>query len=85
MSLAPNSGEIRDFSCLRVQQCGANQRASQNTRHRGVILRKYLLAAAAAAAIATPAVARDGSGYVGVEGGILFPKDSDVDFAGTDA
>jgi opacity protein-like surface antigen len=46
-------------------------------------LRKYLLAAAAAAAIATPAVARDGSGYVGVEGGILFPKDSDVDFAGT--
>lgn len=46
-------------------------------------MRKYLLAAAAAAAIASPAVARDGSGYFGVEGGALFPKDSHVDFAGT--
>ena len=46
-------------------------------------MRKYLLAAVAAAAIATPAVARDGSGYFGVEGGALFPKDSNVNFAGT--
>ena len=47
-------------------------------------MRKYLLAAAAAAAIATPAVARDGSGYFGVEGGVLFPKDTgNVDFSGT--
>ena len=42
-------------------------------------MRKYLLAAAAAAAIASPAMARDGSGYVGIEGGILFPKDQDAD------
>ncbi|HEU4704357.1 MAG TPA: outer membrane beta-barrel protein, partial [Sphingomicrobium sp.] len=42
-------------------------------------MRKYLLAAVAAAAIATPAVARDGAGYVGVEGGVLFPKDNDGD------
>src|SRR5829696_5097085 len=42
-------------------------------------MRKYLLAAVAAAAIASPAVARDGSGYIGVEGGILFPKDQDAD------
>lgn len=38
-------------------------------------MRKILLAAVAASAIATPAMARDGSPYVGVEGGILFPRD----------
>ena len=37
-------------------------------------MRKLLLAAAATVAIAAPAAARDGSGYVGIEGGILFPK-----------
>lgn len=42
-------------------------------------MRKYLLAAAAAAAIATPAVAQDSGPYVGIEGGILFPKDTHVD------
>ena len=42
-------------------------------------MRKYLLAAVAAAAVASPAMARDGSGYVGIEGGILFPKDQDAD------
>ena len=41
-------------------------------------MRKYLLAAVAAATLATPAMARDGSGYVGVEGGILFPRNQDV-------
>jgi opacity protein-like surface antigen len=46
-------------------------------------MRKYLLAAAAAAAIATPAAARDGSGYFGVEGGISWVKDADIDFSGT--
>ena len=46
-------------------------------------MRKYLLAAAAAAAIASPAAARDGSGYFGVEGGVLFPKDTHVDFSGS--
>ena len=40
-------------------------------------MKKYLLAAVAAAAIATPAYARDGSGYFGVEGGIMLPKDQD--------
>jgi opacity protein-like surface antigen len=42
-------------------------------------MRKYLLAAAAVAAIASPAAARDGQPYAGVEGGILFPKDNDAD------
>src|SRR5687767_2340030 len=42
-------------------------------------MRKYLLAAVAVSAIASPAVARDGAGYIGVEGGILFPKDNDAD------
>ena len=41
-------------------------------------MRKYLLAAVAAAAIATPAIAKDNSGYVGVDGGVLFPKSQDI-------
>ena len=46
-------------------------------------MRFYLLAAAAAVAVASPAAARDGSGYFGVEGGILFPNDSDLDISAT--
>ena len=42
-------------------------------------MRKYLLAAVAAAAIATPAVARDGAPYVGVEAGLLMAEDTDFD------
>ena len=42
-------------------------------------MRKYLLAAVALTAITSPAAARDGSGYFGVEGGIMFPKDNDAD------
>ncbi len=42
-------------------------------------MRRYLLAAAALAAIATPAAARDGSPYVGIEAGLLFPKDGDIE------
>ena len=42
-------------------------------------MRKYLLAGAAAFVIAAPAAAtNDNSGYVGLEGGILFPKSQDV-------
>ena len=48
-------------------------------------MKKYLLSAAAVAAVATamPANARDGSGYVGVEGGILFAKSNRVQASGT--
>ncbi len=42
-------------------------------------MRRYLLAAAALAAIATPAAARDGSPYLGIEGGLLFPRDGDIE------
>src|SRR4051812_30065665 len=44
-------------------------------------MRKYLLAAASVATIAlgSPAEARDGSGYFGVDLGVLFPKDTDAD------
>jgi opacity protein-like surface antigen len=42
-------------------------------------MRRYLLAAVAAAAIATPAFAQDSGPYVGFEGGVLFPRDTDVD------
>src|SRR5215210_5240642 len=43
-------------------------------------MRNYLFAAVAVVAIASPAVARDNSGYFGVEGGLLFPKSQDGDF-----
>ena len=42
-------------------------------------MRRYLLAAVAAAAIATPALARDGSPYVGVEGGLMIVEDFNQD------
>jgi len=42
-------------------------------------MRKYLLMAVAAAALTSPAIARDGQPYVGIEGGILLPKDQDGD------
>src|ERR1700754_1737313 len=49
-------------------------------------MKKYLLAAVAAAAVATPAAARDGSLYLGAEAGLLIPRDSNVDrrFPGTE-
>ncbi len=52
-------------------------------RQRTDLLRKYLLAAAASAAIASPAAAQDGGGYVGIEGGLLFPKDMDTNLGAT--
>ena len=43
-------------------------------------MRKLLLATTTAlAVVATPAVARDGSAYAGIEGGVMFPRDNDVD------
>ena len=42
-------------------------------------MKKYLLAAVAVAAISSPAYARDGQAYVGIEGGIMFPKDQNGD------
>jgi len=42
-------------------------------------MRKYLASAAlAAVAVSSPAVARDGSGYAGIEAGVAFPRDSDA-------
>ena len=43
-------------------------------------MRKFLLAAVAAAAIASPAVARDGSGYIGVDLGAMLDEDTKLDF-----
>ena len=45
-------------------------------------MRRYLLAAAAAIAIASPAAARDGSGYVGLDLGAMMPEDNNFDFEG---
>jgi len=49
-------------------------------------MRHYLLAAVAAAAISSPAMARDGSPYVGVEAGLAMSDEDffDVDFDGTE-
>jgi len=41
-------------------------------------MRKYLLAGAAALAFAAPAAAKDNSGYVGIEGGVLLPRSQSV-------
>ncbi len=41
-------------------------------------MRNHLLVAVAAAAIATPALAQSTGPYVGIEGGVLFPKDTRV-------
>ena len=43
-------------------------------------MRKFLLAAVAAAAIASPAAARDGSGYVGADLGVMLTEDTKLDF-----
>ena len=42
-------------------------------------MKKHLLVAAAVAAIATPAAAQDSGPYVGIEGGVMFPRDTEVD------
>jgi len=47
-------------------------------------MRKYLLAAVAVAAFATPALARDGSPYVGIEAGLMLPNKSNYDVALSD-
>src|SRR3954470_16138364 len=53
-----------------------------HSRRKGLPMRKLFLAGAAAMVVAaTPAAARDGSGYIGLEGGVLFPKDQDIDAA----
>jgi opacity protein-like surface antigen len=43
---------------------------------RSASMRKYLLAAVAAAALSSPLAAQP---YIGIEGGVLFPKDQDGD------
>ena len=42
-------------------------------------MKKLLLATAAAFAIATPAAAQDSGPYLGIEGGVMFPRDTEVD------
>lgn len=42
-------------------------------------MRNIFLAAVAAAAIATPALAQSTGPYVGLEGGVMFPNDTNVD------
>ena len=46
-------------------------------------MRKYLLAAVAAAAISSPAMARDNAGYVGVDLGALLVEDVSIDVTST--
>ena len=46
-------------------------------------MRNYLLATAALLAITTPAVAKDHSGYIGVDIGAVWPKGQDLFATGT--
>src|SRR5574338_933261 len=55
-------------------------RPSPTWPKRGLFMRKLLLAAVATVAIASPAVARDGSGYVGVDFGAMLAEDTKLDF-----
>ena len=49
-------------------------------KDRGQIdMRRYLLAAVAAAAFASPAAAADGAGYIGLEGGLMQVGDIDLE------
>jgi OOP family OmpA-OmpF porin len=43
-------------------------------------MRNYLLAAVAAAALTTPAMARDKSVYVGVDAGVMLVEDTNLDY-----
>jgi opacity protein-like surface antigen len=59
---------------LNFQRSAEFQRHPFNNKERN--MRKYLLAAAAVAALSSPVAAQP---YLGVEGGVLFPKDQDGD------
>ena len=43
-------------------------------------MRNYLLAAVAAAALTTPAMAREDSVYVGVDAGVMLVEDTNLDY-----
>src|SRR3954471_13013258 len=65
-----------------MKQSGKRACSGTNVQHRKGInpMRKYLLAGAAAFMMAAPAAATtDHSPYVGLEGGILFPRSQTVD------
>ena len=42
-------------------------------------MRRVILAAAAAATLSTPALARDGQPYIGIEGGAVFGQKTNFD------
>jgi len=44
-------------------------------------MRNYLLAAVAAAALTSPALARDKSTYVGISGGVMLVEDTNLDYS----
>ena len=44
-------------------------------------MRNYLLAAVAAAALTSPAMARDKSTYVGISGGVMLVEDTNLDYS----
>ena len=51
---------------------------------RDIAMRRIALGlGAAAAALCSPAMARDGEGYVGADVGVVFPDDFDTDVGGT--
>src|SRR5689334_19095554 len=80
----PHFRRCRPLPCRNVATL---QRSKGSGRQRGkrtllkkeyMIMRKLLFAAAATVALATPAVAKDGSPYVGLDAGLLIPQKQDV-------
>src|SRR4051794_5397794 len=73
-------GIIPDFSVLGRRRCrfrqlrGRSQPQARQATGKETEMRYSLLSATALLMLATPAVAKDGSWYGGIEAGILFPK-----------
>src|SRR4051794_30829957 len=72
MKLAPTP---RVWPKARFAATTAGAKAKQGS----TTMKKMGLAALAAVAVSSPAVARDHSGYVGLEGGALWAKDINID------
>src|SRR6185312_10489994 len=52
---------------------------------KGLLMRKYLFAATAALVVGAPAAAQSAGPYVGIEGGIQFPRSTSVDATVSDS
>src|SRR4051794_11467082 len=68
---------ILRYSLLHQYSC-KQEPISKTCKHeaKGGFMKRFLITAVAAIAVASPAMARDGSGYIGAEAGLMIPRDS---------